>query len=271
MAPRRPPIAVGETASETAASTEPSYNLRRPVWTHCNPMKHNIFGLALLTLLAAVAPSAEQGTGAPPQPADPTGQPGVTFRAESQLRRSGCARRRCAGQLRLDARARRFSGARGRQAATDHRVLAGQPAGRARRCGPLFANQPIEPDVQTNASGFNGRVYLIVLDDMHTAPLRSARVKAAAKQFVQRYLGRQRRRRHRPHQRPHRRRAGVHQQPAAAGQRDRQVHGAQAALGDAPAHRGRVADARHARRQRAHQRSRRGRARHTTRATRSTR
>ncbi len=151
-------------------------------------MKHNIFGLALLTLLAAVAPSAEQGTGAPPQPADPTGQPGVTFRAEINY-------------VEVDAR---VVDAQGTFVSTlaqgDFQVLedgkpqqitvfslVNLPVERAVR--PLFANQPIEPDVQTNASGFNGRVYLIVLDDMHTAPLRSARVKAAAKQFIQRYLG----------------------------------------------------------------------------------
>ena len=33
VAPRRPPIAAGEDRSETTASTEPSYNLRQPVWT----------------------------------------------------------------------------------------------------------------------------------------------------------------------------------------------------------------------------------------------
>jgi VWFA-related protein len=151
-------------------------------------MKHNIFGLALLTLLAAVAPSAEQGTGAPPQPADPTGQPGVTFRAEINY-------------VEVDARVVDAQGAFvSTLAQGDFQVLedgkpqqitvfslVNLPVERAVR--PLFANQPIEPDVQTNASGFNGRVYLIVLDDMHTAPLRSARVKAAAKQFIQRYLG----------------------------------------------------------------------------------
>ena len=43
--------------------------------------------------------------------------------------------------------------------------------------------------MQNNLSGTNGRVYLIVLDDLHTQPLRSLRVKAAAKQFVERYMG----------------------------------------------------------------------------------
>ncbi|MGE0041410.1 MAG: VWA domain-containing protein [Vicinamibacterales bacterium] len=62
------------------------------------------------------------------------------------------------------------------------------PVERAER--PLFRSQPIEPDVQTNVgSDRTGRVYLLVLDDLHTAPLRSAQLKAAAKRFVARYLG----------------------------------------------------------------------------------
>src|SRR5512147_1925710 len=47
---------------------------------------------------------------------------------------------------------------------------------------PLLAPNVV-PDVTTNARGFNGRVYLMILDDLHTAPLRSNRVKAVAKQF----------------------------------------------------------------------------------------
>jgi VWFA-related protein len=60
------------------------------------------------------------------------------------------------------------------------------PLARAER--PLFASKPIEPDVQTNL-GFDGRVYLIVLDDLHTNPLRTALVKAGARRFVERYVG----------------------------------------------------------------------------------
>jgi VWFA-related protein len=54
---------------------------------------------------------------------------------------------------------------------------------------PLFASTPIEPDVKTNARDFDGRLYLIVLDDLHTAATRSPRVRAAAKQFITRYMG----------------------------------------------------------------------------------
>lgn len=60
------------------------------------------------------------------------------------------------------------------------------PVERAER--PLFASKPIEPDVQTNL-GIDGRVYLIVLDDLHVNPLRSSLVKVAARRFVERYVG----------------------------------------------------------------------------------
>ena len=55
------------------------------------------------------------------------------------------------------------------------------PVERAER--PLFASKPIEPDVTTNLAGQNGRVYLMVLDDLHINPQRSPLVKAAARQL----------------------------------------------------------------------------------------
>jgi VWFA-related protein len=54
---------------------------------------------------------------------------------------------------------------------------------------PLFRKNPIEPDVRTNHEEFNGRVILLVLDDLQTDFRRTARVKAAARQFIQRYVG----------------------------------------------------------------------------------
>ena len=54
---------------------------------------------------------------------------------------------------------------------------------------PMFVKQAIEPDVRTNAGGLDGRIYLLVLDDLHTGPLRSERVRAAARRFVQQQMG----------------------------------------------------------------------------------
>ena len=54
---------------------------------------------------------------------------------------------------------------------------------------PLFAASPIEPDVKTNERPFDGRVYVMVVDDLHTRFGRTQRVKAAGKQFIERRLG----------------------------------------------------------------------------------
>ena len=54
---------------------------------------------------------------------------------------------------------------------------------------PLFAASPIEPDVRTNEKPFDGRVYVMVVDDLHTRFGRSQRVKIAARQFIERRLG----------------------------------------------------------------------------------
>jgi VWFA-related protein len=61
------------------------------------------------------------------------------------------------------------------------------PVERAER--PLFAPAPLEPDVHSNLRPFDGRVYVMVLDDYHIAPLRSERVRIAARRFIQRHFG----------------------------------------------------------------------------------
>ena len=47
----------------------------------------------------------------------------------------------------------------------------------------------VDPDVASNAVADQGRIYLIVLDDLHTHPLRSVTVRALAREFIERYLG----------------------------------------------------------------------------------
>ena len=54
---------------------------------------------------------------------------------------------------------------------------------------PLFAKTAIPPDVSTNVRPFEGRLFVIVVDDLHTAPSRTARVRAAARLFISRYVG----------------------------------------------------------------------------------
>ncbi len=52
-----------------------------------------------------------------------------------------------------------------------------------------YAGQPVEPDVRSIARSFDGRLYVLVLDDLHTSALRSQLVRDAAKRFVQQYVG----------------------------------------------------------------------------------
>jgi VWFA-related protein len=54
---------------------------------------------------------------------------------------------------------------------------------------PLFKKSPIEPDVRSNLDPFDGRIFVIVLDDLHTDFRRTARVRASARQFIERYVG----------------------------------------------------------------------------------
>jgi VWFA-related protein len=60
------------------------------------------------------------------------------------------------------------------------------PIERAER--PLFAAGPVEADVQTN-DHIEGRIYLLVLDDLHTDVTRSPRVKTAATRFIENNFG----------------------------------------------------------------------------------
>ena len=57
---------------------------------------------------------------------------------------------------------------------------------------PLYLGpnaMPIEPDVAVNKQVLDGRLYLIVLDDYHVAPLRSQNVRNLARRFVLEKLG----------------------------------------------------------------------------------
>ena len=54
---------------------------------------------------------------------------------------------------------------------------------------PLYRPVVVEPDVRSNRDAFNGRVFLIVMDDLQTDFRRTSRTQAAARQFVRRYVG----------------------------------------------------------------------------------
>ena len=54
---------------------------------------------------------------------------------------------------------------------------------------PIFTESEIEPDVRSNAKPFDGRVYVMVMDDLHTTALQSPRIRFAAQRFIQQNLG----------------------------------------------------------------------------------
>ena len=148
-------------------------------------MKPHIFGLLSASIVLSVVTMSGQGT-PPPQP-DPA-QPGVTFRTEVNYVEVDARVMDAQGKFVADLAQRDFEVLEdGKPQKISVFSLVNIPVERATR--PLFASRPIEPDVQTNLSLYGGRVYLIVLDDLHTAALRSNRVKLGAKQFIERHVG----------------------------------------------------------------------------------
>ena len=62
-----------------------------------------------------------------------------------------------------------------------------------RRFAPMNADgtiaEPIEPDVRETTGAFEGRIFIVLLDDLHTQISRTNIVRNIAKQFVDEYLG----------------------------------------------------------------------------------
>jgi VWFA-related protein len=152
-------------------------------------MKFNIFALVVASLLSGAVTLARQATPPPAQPAtQPAPQPGVTFRAEVNYVEVDARVVDAQGKFVSDLAQSDFEVLEdGKPQKVTVFSMVNLPVERATR--PLFASKPIEPDVQTNLSGINGRVYLIVLDDSHTHPIRSSRVRLAAREFIERHMG----------------------------------------------------------------------------------
>lgn len=54
---------------------------------------------------------------------------------------------------------------------------------------PANATAPIERDVRATTRNFDGRIYILLLDDLHTYVTRTNNVREVAKRFVDQYLG----------------------------------------------------------------------------------
>jgi VWFA-related protein len=140
---------------------------------------------ALLVFSAGVALTAGQP---PAQPQSPPQQQQPTFRVRVDYVEVDVVVTDRQGNLVRDLKKEDFQVLEdGKNQAINTFTFVDIPVERADR--PLFQESPIEPDVRTNEKPFDGRVYVMVIDDLHTRFGRTQRVKAAAKQFIERRLG----------------------------------------------------------------------------------
>ena len=136
--------------------------------------------ILLMSLSTAVSLVAQQR---PAQPAaSAQDAPPVTFRVEVNYVEVDALITDAQGNLITDLTANDFELLEdGKPQTISNFSLVNIPLERPER--PLFASMPIEPDVQTN-TGSEGRMYLLLLDSLHTSPANVIKVKALAKKFV---------------------------------------------------------------------------------------
>lgn len=156
-------------------------------------MSHTSFLRAFVSVAALAVSLAAQQPPPPPAGGQPPPQPDrqippVTFKVEINYVEVDAVVTDQQGNFVRDLKKEDFQVFEdGKQQTVSAFALIDIPIERADQ--PLFVTKPIEPDVKTNARDFDGRLYLIVLDDLHVSATRSGRVRAAAKQFISRYIG----------------------------------------------------------------------------------
>ncbi len=148
-------------------------------------MRTKVCLILLATALTSAWPGAQQPAAPPPR--DPS-QPAVTFKVEVNY-------------VEIDAVVTDAQGNFARNLTKDdfQVIEDGKPQALTvfapvdipieRADPPLFAKASIPPDVVSNRSPFEGRVFVLVVDEMNTDFRRSARTRLAAKLFVERYVG----------------------------------------------------------------------------------
>jgi VWFA-related protein len=137
--------------------------------------------------LRAFSASAAQAAPQQASPQTPVDQPPVTFRVEVNYVEVDAFITDAQGKVVTDLTEADFEVLEdGKSQKISSFSLVNIPIERAER--PLFAGKPVEPDVQTNEH-LEGRIYLLVLDDIHTDFTRTPRVKAAARRFIEQNFG----------------------------------------------------------------------------------
>jgi len=141
-------------------------------------------GLVITILWACLAPAggARQAAPSPPQ------QPALTFRATANYVEVDAIVTDASGEVVRNLKASDFDVVEdGKPQALSVCGFVDIPV---ERPDPLlFKARPIEPDVVTNEKAFDGRVFMIVLDGYHVAPLRGPEVRRQAALFIDRYMG----------------------------------------------------------------------------------
>jgi VWFA-related protein len=142
---------------------------------------------AVSTLVAAMSVAALLAQ-QPPAPPAPTGQPQATFESRVDFvevhaiptdENESFVRDLTAGDFELLED--------GRPQKVEVFSLVDLPV--ERPFTPTFRSEPVEPDVRAAARTFDGRIYVLVLDELQTAFSRSQLVKDAARKFVEQYFG----------------------------------------------------------------------------------
>ena len=152
-------------------------------------MHRRVFASAALSLFVGLSLLAQQPAPPPQQPqASGDQRPSVTFRVEVNYVEIDAIVTDAQGNFVRDLTKDDFEVVEEGKP-QDLSVLSMVDIPIERTDAPLYSPTAIEPDVRSNVKEFNGRVFVLVLDDLQTHVGRSVRVRAAAKLFVERYLG----------------------------------------------------------------------------------
>ena len=151
----------------------------------------SLVALVCAALLTSQHPSAQQQPAAPQPAAQPPAggqQPPVTFRAEANFVEVHAIVTDRQGAFVKDLTAADFEVVEdGRAVKPTVFQLVDLPI--ERPFIPANASAPVEPDVRSVNRTFDGRIYVLLLDDLHTSITNTAAVKQNAKRFVEEYLG----------------------------------------------------------------------------------
>ena len=152
----------------------------------------SLVALSCAAILTTQHPSAQQQPAASQpaaqQPAAAPQQPPVTFRAEANFVEVHAIVTDRQGAFVKDLTAADFEIVEdGRPVKPTVFQLVDLPI--ERPFTPVNASAPIEPDVRSVSRTFDGRIYVLLLDDLHTSITNTAAVKQNAKRFIEEYLG----------------------------------------------------------------------------------